>query len=85
MTDTPLDDKGRYPISEGMKRRIEQEFAIVPDGKRGALLVIADQHGTRGMFAAKLDGKGRWKVVAGGGFTWTENKPEGFVGVMGSW
>jgi hypothetical protein len=78
-----LDPLGRTPIANGMKAQIEQAFTVVPEGKRGALLVIADEHGARLHLAAKLGS--HWKVAAGGGVPWTGHRPSGWVGIMGSW
>lgn len=77
------DALGRTPIAEGMKRQIEAAFDVVPKGKRGALLVIADEHGARAHLAAKI--KGDWKVAGGASVPWTGEKPQGWVGVIGSW
>lgn len=77
------DPLGRTPIAEGMKRQIEDAFKVIPDGKRGALLVVADEQGARALVAAKLGD--HWKVAAGGGVPWSGGKPSGWVGVMGAW
>lgn len=79
------DPLGRPLIAEGMKRQIEQAFAVVPDGKRGALLVIADVETktARAHLAAKIHD--HWKVAAGVGVPWDGKKPEGWIGVMGAW
>jgi hypothetical protein len=78
-----VDLYGRTPIAEGMKRQISEAFAIVPERKRGALIVIADEHGARAHLAAKLND--RWKVAAGLGVPWTGEKPVAWIGVIGSW
>lgn len=59
-----------------------ESFAAVPDGKRGALVVIADEHGSRALLAAKLGD--HWKVAAGGGADWA-GPVTGTVAVVGSW
>lgn len=80
----PVDALGRPTISAQMKARINAEFAIVPEGKRSALLVIVDDTGVaRAHLAARLGDS--WKVAAGGGFAIREKKPVGFIGIMGSW
>lgn len=67
-----------------MKAQIADAFSVVPKGKRGALLVIVDDRGVaRGHLAAKLGD--HWKVAGGGGFSFTEKRPFGFVGVEGAW
>lgn len=72
-------------IAEGMKRQIEEAFRVVPEGKRGALLVIADMETqtARAHLAAKVNN--HWKVAAGVGVPWDGRKPEAWVGVVGSW
>lgn len=76
------DPFGRTPIADSVKVAVTQAFAEVPEGKRGALLVIADEHGPRAMLAARIND--RWKVAAGGGKAW--NGPiEGTVAIVGSW
>lgn len=80
-----VDALQRPILAEGMKRQIDQAFTVVPEGKRGALLIIAHEHGARAHLAAKIDDSGRWKVAAGGGVPWTGQKPTAWVGVMGHW
>lgn len=86
---TDVDALDRPLIASGMKRQIEQAFAVVPEGKRGALLVIADSetNTARAHLAAKVyEGeRWQWKVAGGAGFNWEGKKPEGWVGVMASW
>ena len=57
-------------------------FAAIPEGKRGALLVIADQDGARAMLAAKIGAN--WQLAAGAGSAWT-GKVEGQIAIAGSW
>jgi hypothetical protein len=82
-SDVPLDPFGRTPIADGMKRQITDTFAMVPEGKRGALLVVADEQGARAVLAAKFGE--HWKIAGGGGVPWTGEKPTGWIGVIGSW
>jgi hypothetical protein len=77
------DPLGRTPLAEGMKAQIDAAFSVLPDGKRGALLVMADELGARAHLAAKLGT--RWKVAAGAGVPWGGTKPSGWVGIMGAW
>ena len=80
------DDMGRTPISAGMKQMIADAFAAVPEGKRGAVLVIVDRETqtARAHLAAKLGE--RWKVAAGSSFPWAEpRKTQGWVGVEIAW
>lgn len=72
----------RPTLSEAMKQKVRDEFAMVPPGKRGALVAIVDQHGARLHLAHKI--KGAWKVGVAVGTPWGW-KPEGYVGVEGSW
>jgi Mg-chelatase subunit ChlD len=78
-----LDLLGRTPLAEGMKRQLDAALREIPEGKRGALLVIADENGARAVVAAKI-GKG-WKVAAGAGTPWRDAKPQGWVWIYGSW
>lgn len=59
-------------------------FTSIPDGKRGALLVIADLEGNaRGTVVAKFGD--HWKVAAGAGVSLGMTRPVGYVGIEGSW
>ncbi len=72
------DELGRTPISDAMKSRIAATFADLPDGRRAAILVVTHEDGvTRGQVAAKINGG--WKVAAGGGWQWQEQKPYGYI------
>jgi DNA integrity scanning protein DisA with diadenylate cyclase activity len=77
------DTLGRQPIADSLKQKIEDAFKVVPEGKRGALLIIADEQGARAHVAAKLGGS--WKVAAGAGVPWSGGEPSGWVGISGSW
>lgn len=74
----------RQPIAQSMKRMIDRELASIPDGKRGALIVIADMHGARAHLAAKLDAEGDWKLAFSAGKPW-HGPVDASVMVMGSW
>ena len=76
------DSLGRAPIDHPIKQAISEAFKVVPPGKRGAMLVVSDESGTRMHLAAKLGDN--WKVAGGGGVTW-DLKPAGFVAVEASW
>lgn len=78
------DPGSRTPISDAMRQSITDALTRVPDGKRAALLVLADAHGPRAVVAAKLGG-GDWKVAAGTSVEWTGQKPSGYVSLQGSW
>lgn len=78
------DDRGRTPIADGMKQQITAAFQAVPAGKRGALLVIADEHGARAHLAAKIGDS--WKVAGGAGVAWRAPQSAAYyVAVEGSW
>jgi hypothetical protein len=79
------DHLGRPVLAEGMKRQIEAALTLIPAGKRGALIVLADAESktARAYVAARLND--HWKVAAGAGVPWDGRKPEGWVGVMGAW
>lgn len=77
------DALGRLYVSDEDVAKIRAALATIPDGKRAALLVVADQNGVRGHVAALLDS--HWKVAAGIGAPWHGSKPEGFVSVQAVW
>lgn len=77
------DDLGRPPIASGLKAQVEAALQEIPDGKRGALVVLANEHGASAHLAARLNGN--WKVAAGAGVPWKDGKPRGWVAVMGCW
>lgn len=77
-----LPSDSRTPIADAVKASIADAFKAVPAGKRGALLVIADEHGARAMVAAKLGE--HWKVAAEGGKPWA-GPVTGTVSVIGAW
>jgi hypothetical protein len=70
------------PISDAVKASINDAFRAVPDGKRGALLILADEHGARAMLAANLNGN--WKVAVEGSKPW-HGPVTGTVAIVGSW
>jgi hypothetical protein len=70
------------PIADAVKASINDAFRAVPDGKRGALLVIADEHGARAMVAARIGDN--WKVAAEAAKPWNE-PVTGTVAIVGSW
>lgn len=76
------DALGRTPIADAIKAQIDAAFRVVPEDKRGALLVIADESGVRAHVAARIGE--RWKVAAGGGRRW-DGQVEGSVALMGVW
>lgn len=80
----PLDDKGRPVISEADKARVSALWTTIPEGKKGALLVIADLDGSARMQVASRLG-GSWKVGAGVGWKLDEKRPSGYIGIEGSW
>jgi hypothetical protein len=76
------DALGRRPIADAIKAQIDAAFQSVPEGKRGALLVLATEDGVTAHVAAKLGD--HWKVAAGCGTTW-QGKVNGSVAIMGAW
>ena len=70
------------PIGDAVRRSITDAFTLVPDGKRGALLVIADEHGARAMVAANLNG--HWKVAATTEKAW-KGPVTATVSIVGTW
>ena len=72
----------RTPISDAIRDSLSDAFKAVPDNKRGALVVIADEQGARAMLAAKLGDN--WKVAAGVSKPW-DGPVTGSVAIMGTW
>ena len=71
------------PLADATKQSLADAFRAVPDGKRGALVIIADEHGAKAMVAANLNGN--WKIAAGTAVDWTGKHPTGYVEIVGSW
>jgi hypothetical protein len=78
-----VDDFGRPVQIPAVRAQIAEALAAIPEGKRGALLILADASATRMHLAAKLGP--HWKVAAGGGWNYRESKSSGYVGIEGSW
>lgn len=76
-----LDELDRPVLASDLRQAIDNAFEGV-DG-RGAMIIVADETGTRAHLAAKLGD--HWKVAAGGGIVWADPKPVGFVGVQWVW
>ncbi len=72
----------RKSIDAQTKKLIADELAAIPEGKRGALLVIADETGAQVHVAARIGD--HWKVAAAGGRRW-DGAVEGKVAVIGAW
>ncbi len=72
----------RQPVTVDIKAAIAQHLASIPEGKRGALLVIADTHGTRAHVAANLNNT--WLVAFEAGKPW-KGPVTGEVMLVGSW
>lgn len=75
------DALGRPVVAPSIKDAIDKAFTGV-DG-RGALLVIADEKGTRAQLAAKFDHG--WRVAGGAGVQWAEKKPIGYIAIERVW
>lgn len=78
MTDVAI----RPPLSEAMRQKVRDAFAIVPQGKTGALVAIVDERGARLHIAHKLNE--HWKVGVAVGKPW-DGKFEGYVGIEATW
>lgn len=76
------DSLGRTPISDSVKRTIADTLAAIPDDKRAAAVVIADEHGSRVVLAAKL--KDGWRVAGGAGRDW-QGQTHASVQLVGVW
>jgi hypothetical protein len=71
------------PLTDATKARIDTALSVIPEGKRGALLLVADEQGTRAYLAARLGD--HWQLAAGAGVAWEDRKPYGFVALQASW
>lgn len=76
-----VDALDRPVVAPSIKDAIDKAFTGV--NGRGALLVIADERGTRAQLAAKFDHG--WRVAGGGGIAWAEKKPYGYVAIEKVW
>jgi hypothetical protein len=65
-----------------LHQAIADAFKTVPDGKRGALLVIADTNGARAHLAANINNT--WKVAFEVGKPWA-GPVNGAVMLEGAW
>lgn len=83
MSTPTLDVLGRPALGDAIKAHISAAFQAVPPGKRGALLIIADETGTRAHVAARLGD--HWKVAGGPGFEWGAKRPSGWIAVEAVW
>jgi hypothetical protein len=83
MSDTPIvDPLGRTPIASMLKQQIAQSLALIPPGKRGALVVIGDEQGGSAHLAARLGST--WKIAGGIGARW-DGAVSGSVVIAGAW
>lgn len=82
----PIQDPlGRTPISAGMKAIIADAFKEIPEGKRGAVLIVHDfgTNTTKAHLAARIGDS--WKIAGGAAVPWEGKKPSGFLSIGGSW
>ncbi len=78
----PVDHLGRPFVPDDVKGRIAEALRAIPEGKRGVVLVVADERGNaRGHFAARIGKTGDLKVAAGAGWKFDEKRPAGYIGV----
>lgn len=77
------DDLGRPLITDEQRERIRQAFSAVPQGKHGAMLVIADETSVRAQLAVKFGD--HWSVAAGAGLLLAEKRPAGWCAVEVTW
>lgn len=61
---------------------LESAFKAIPDGKRGALLVVADQDGARALLAARIGHN--WQLAGGVDKAWA-GPVQGQVVIQGAW
>lgn len=80
----PEDTISRPPITNLIRDRIRDEFAMVPEGKRSALIGIWDAQAEQARLHLAWKINSTWKVGAQVG--WTKNhKPDGYVGIEAVW
>ncbi len=77
------DNIGRPLITDQQRDRIRQALAAIPNGKTGAVLVIADGESVRAQLAVNLNG--HWKIAGGAGWILAEKRPGGWLAIEGSW
>ena len=70
------------PIADAVKRSIADALHGIPDGKRGALLVLADERGARVMVAAKFGD--HWRVAVETAKPW-DGPVTASIAIAGSW
>lgn len=74
-----LDDRGRPLVTPDQLERIRAGLAEIPEGKRGAFVVIGYNTGARLQLA--LNTKRGWQVVTGIGWDVGDSKPNAFFAV----
>ena len=79
------DPLGRPVLSDALRTEIAATLAGIPQGKRGALVIVATEHGATAHLAAKIGSSGDWKIAAGAGVPWRNGKPSGWVVISGAW
>jgi hypothetical protein len=77
-----IDALGRPVIDGPIRDAIRNAFDSIPEGKKGALLLVADQDGVRLHVAARIGD--HWKVAAGAGVTVDKGYSYG-VSVEATW
>ncbi len=79
------DELGRPLITDDQLQRIRKAFDAIPEGKTGAVLVIADTetNAVRAQLAVRLDG--RWRVAGGAGWVLAEKRPSGWLSIEMVW
>lgn len=78
------DALGRPVIPNGAKDQIAAALKQIPEGKRGALLLFADNNGARAHLAAHINGT--WKVAGGSGFRWEGKRTvEPWIAIEAAW
>jgi hypothetical protein len=78
------DPFNRPPITDPIRQKIRDAFAIVPEGKTGAVLAIADLDTGEARLHAAWKVGDKWTVGAQLG--WAKGKkPSGYVGVEFVW
>lgn len=75
---------GRPHITEPIKAAIRDAFAVVPEGKRSAVIAIYDLTSREGRLHVAWKVNDTWKVGAVVGIPHGQ-RPTGWVGIEASW
>jgi hypothetical protein len=69
-------------LQQAAHASLADAFQAIPNGKRGALIIVTDQDGARALVAAKLGA--HWQLAGGADKPWT-GPITGQIVVAGAW